>query len=498
MEPLRRRAVYVILFLGWILICIWLFTEHRRVEQASRDALLNRATDIATSLSVVIRSSGRFGVVPRMVLEAILEELAKSDELISVALLDQEEEIVAAGGDPSKIDWETLQNSPVSFGSETLTVLKQIELGRTFERRKKADSTGSTDSNSFSQDAKDSPKEQHRPPREFDRTPSKDSRKEQHRPPREHGRTPMESPSFRRRLWRSGSTEEMIRKHGLHQFVLVMSTQMAEDEITRDFWLRLALGGIALVAALGLAVAWRGMEKSAALQLRLVRSEERAAHLEEKNIAAAGLAHETRNPLNIIRGIAQMLSKDSEAPSKVRPMTEELMEEVDRVTSRLNAFLEYSKPLNPELIPIDVADVLQDVVRTLEMDREDMDVSLILDVDRITIAADKELLRQLIFNLLLNALQSSPEGGKVKVDFSTCQTNGAVLEIRDTGPGVPEADQEDIFRPYFTTRQDGTGLGLAIVRQIVQAHGWDITYFDSDDWGAGLRITEIEILKESV
>ena len=97
--------------------------------------------------------------------------------------------------------------------------------------------------------------------------------------------------------------------------------------------------GFALIAALGLGVAWRGTVRSAQLQMRLVRAQEMNVHLREMNLAAAGLAHETRNPLNLVRGLAQMISKDAGDAPEVHDKALKITEEVDRVTNYLNEFI---------------------------------------------------------------------------------------------------------------------------------------------------------------
>jgi signal transduction histidine kinase len=234
----------------------------------------------------------------------------------------------------------------------------------------------------------------------------------------------------------------------------------------------------------GLGSAWRGVERSTELQLRLVRARQANVYLREKNVAAAGLAHETRNPLNIIRGLAQMISKSPEAGETIRKKSTELIEEVDRVTSRLNEFIDYSKPREPKPTPTDLVALVRDVERMLESDFEDKRVRFSSQMPSLTIQADEALLRQVLFNLLINAAQAVSAEGQIEV-FATADRDGRVtLEVRDDGPGVPPENREEIFRPYFTTSAQGTGLGLAVVWQICLAHDWEIAYVDSERGGA--------------
>ena len=109
-----------------------------------------------------------------------------------------------------------------------------------------------------------------------------------------------------------------------------------------------------------------------------------------------------------------------------------------------------------------------------------------------TIEADEQLLRQALFNLVLNAVQAVAGGGRVQI--LTQKLNGsATLEVRDDGPGVPSERRQEIFKPYFTTNQKGTGLGLAVVQQIVLAHGWEIECLPNEPRGAIFRISHLKL-----
>jgi signal transduction histidine kinase len=109
-----------------------------------------------------------------------------------------------------------------------------------------------------------------------------------------------------------------------------------------------------------------------------------------------------------------------------------------------------------------------------------------------TIEADEQLLRQVLFNLILNAVQAAGTHGTIQVVTQRAGQH-AILEIRDDGPGVTAANQTEIFKPYFTTHQKGTGLGLAVVQQIVHAHGWDIACVPNEPKGAVFRISHLKI-----
>jgi signal transduction histidine kinase len=111
----------------------------------------------------------------------------------------------------------------------------------------------------------------------------------------------------------------------------------------------------------------------------------------------------------------------------------------------------------------------------------------------LTIEADEQMLRQALFNLLLNAIQAVDKKGEIQVVVQRQSAPEAVLEVRDNGPGVPPERRAEIFKPYFTMQKTGTGLGLAVVQQIVLAHGWEIECASNLPKGAVFRISHLKL-----
>jgi signal transduction histidine kinase len=214
------------------------------------------------------------------------------------------------------------------------------------------------------------------------------------------------------------------------------------------------------------------------------------------NLAAAGLAHETRNPLNIVRGLAQMLSKQEDAPPEIRIKAKEIIDETDRVAAQLNEFINYSRPREVRRAATRLSAVVTEVARALNYDIEEKKVTLQNLAEDIVIEADEQLLRQALFNLVLNAIQAVPSGGAIQVR-SGRQNNEAFIEISDNGPGVAPEHRAEIFKPYFTTHEEGTGLGLAVVQQIVLAHGWEIECLPNSPAGAIFRIIHVKLTARS-
>jgi two-component system sensor histidine kinase HydH len=212
------------------------------------------------------------------------------------------------------------------------------------------------------------------------------------------------------------------------------------------------------------------------------------------SVAAAGLAHETRNPLNIIRGQAQLISSLPEAHPRVKEKMTAITEEVDRVTGRLNQFIDYSCPTEVQWAATDILAVATDVARTLESDLEDKQVAFRVKGPSLMVRADASLLRQVLFNLIHNAIQAVPIMGRIQFALKEDGRGGAVFEVQDDGPGVAPDAVTEIFRPYFTASEGGTGLGLTVVRQIVLAHQWEIVYIPGKERGARFRVTGLRLV----
>jgi len=153
-----------------------------------------------------------------------------------------------------------------------------------------------------------------------------------------------------------------------------------------------------------------------------------------------------------------------------------VIEECDRVTARINQFLAFARPCEPAPKSIDPGQLIDELKTILQPDLEAKKLNLERHgpPEGLRIVADRELLRQALFNMLLNAIHFAPDGDTVRIDV---QSNGACqIEVADRGPGVPEEAIDSLYTPYYTTRSNGTGLGLATVRRIAAAHGWGTGY----------------------
>jgi signal transduction histidine kinase len=513
MELKRRNALIYGLLLGvWVLVVVWQLAEHLRVREEARTALVNRAKDISTTLGIVLRSQRRFGgVVSKERLEASLTELVRQEkaELEGIALLNAAGEMVASAGTGMDFQGRGAEGPMEKWNAQTVTLVNPVDLGTNLtydiegtnlpiilSRQDFTNRFAAT--NRSVEPSHGSPPE----PRPSDHPTNFAAGPEEPPPPppdndtnRMRSREGGSRPRFGRPRWMSEEEYQTLRqKQGVHSFVVVMSTQTLHETFDQDLWLRSVIAVLATISVIGSGLAWRSLGRSSDLQFRLVRASELNSHLREMNLAAAGLAHETRNPLNIIRGMAQMLSKQPEAPAEIRDKARAIVDETDKVTAQLNEFINYSRPREVRRAKLALTAAVNEVVRTLTHDIEEKKLRVETGGEPLAIEADEQLLRQMLFNLLLNAIQAVADAGEIQVITGRQGATEAFLEIRDNGPGVPPERRQEIFKPYFTTNQKGTGLGLAVVQQIVLAHGWEIACLPNEPKGAVFRITHLKVI----
>jgi two-component system sensor histidine kinase HydH len=242
--------------------------------------------------------------------------------------------------------------------------------------------------------------------------------------------------------------------------------------------------GAAFFAVFAFVAAWIQGIRSRALAARLRLERTRRGHLEELSLVAAGLAHETKNPLGVIRGIAQrMLADPGGDPEEA---AEQIIDAADQAAGRLGEFINYARHRTPALRPLAAAEVVERALGVLDGDAASLDVELAREVAGLHLLADEDMLIQVILNLVLNALQAVAPGGRIRVAV-TSGSRGGLLVVEDDGPGIPAALADQVLKPYVTGREGGHGMGLAIVRRIVEQHGWDID-LDSAE-GRGTRVT---------
>jgi len=238
---------------------------------------------------------------------------------------------------------------------------------------------------------------------------------------------------------------------------------------------------VVLVAALGVGLLVVGLFYS----LHLIRKNRELEHARQSSERVAyrvnlgsGLAHEIRNPLNSMNMNLQMLGEELQGVPGLEggehiEMLRSMQGEIKRIANLIDVFLQYARPATPHFEVRDLNDVLSATARFLQADFRQSGVDLVLDLEPLlpSVELDEGQLRQALLNILGNARQVMQPGGRVRVSSRAGMGGEVVVEIADTGPGIPADTLEKIFEPFFSKRAGGTGLGLAIARQMVENHG---------------------------
>lgn len=187
---------------------------------------------------------------------------------------------------------------------------------------------------------------------------------------------------------------------------------------------------------------------------------------------AAGIAHEIRNPLSSLKGLASFFGNKFPEGSEDREAATVMISEVDRLNRVISELLEFARPSELKLKPTDLNQLLEHSVRLVRQDAETKGIEINLTKDESLPKAllDPDRFSQCLLNLYLNAIQAMEAGGRLSVKSISGPGNALRIAVSDTGKGIEKNAIQKIFDPYFTTKPTGTGLGLAIVHKIVEAH----------------------------
>ncbi|HET6852777.1 MAG TPA: ATP-binding protein [Pyrinomonadaceae bacterium] len=223
--------------------------------------------------------------------------------------------------------------------------------------------------------------------------------------------------------------------------------------------------------------------------LRLERELAERERLASLGRMAATVAHEIKNPLSAIKSIAQVMREDESLRNEYERDLGLIVGETDRLSQSVTQLLNFARKESPAAQPLSVDELLRSVVDLFRANAREQGIVLDYEVNVEAELAGKSVsaLRDALSNLLLNALQATPQGGKV--ELTAAASNGdLVVSVQDSGSGVPADLRERIWEPFFTTRQRGTGLGLAIVRKRVQEVGGSASLESNNGRGALFRV----------
>ena len=217
-----------------------------------------------------------------------------------------------------------------------------------------------------------------------------------------------------------------------------------------------------------------------------------SARLEAINRLTGGVAHEIKNPLNAISArlalLESIVADDApEAEEQIRTISDEI-ERLDRV---VRTFLDFTRPLEIARDHVDLAALGREVANDISADAARRGVRIICDAPAtlsLPICGDRDLLKQAILNIAVNGMEAMPDGGELKIQAAE-NAGFASLSIGDTGPGIPEAQLNEIFKLYFTTKQHGSGIGLAVCYRTAQLHGGELSVESKLGEGATFRLT---------
>ncbi len=189
----------------------------------------------------------------------------------------------------------------------------------------------------------------------------------------------------------------------------------------------------------------------------------------------ASMHHELKNPLTAIRVFAEYLPEKYDDPEFRDNFKEIVTGEVDRVTGILHQLLDYSKPQEPELKKVRILEVFDETLLFLNHTMTQQGVEAVKDYQEDPfVNADRNQMKQVFLNLLLNGIQAMEKGGVFRIESRRTGDKQFLIKISDTGPGIPKEHLKQLFDPFFTTKTNGTGLGLSIVQRIMKKHGGDI------------------------
>jgi len=222
---------------------------------------------------------------------------------------------------------------------------------------------------------------------------------------------------------------------------------------------------------------------------------------------ASGIAHELRNPLAGIKTTAQALSEEMSGDDSRREYLHRITKEIDRLNDLLKTFFSFAKPQNLNLVHCHIKDIINEIIPFLIKEIADKGIHFTetYHPQLPKIKVDKTQMHQVFLNLFLNAIQAMPNGGELKIEASSMNSNSledykqnfVKVIISDTGKGIPPHIIHKIFDPFFTTKPRGIGLGLSITYQIIKKHGGTIKVESQWERGTSFIINLPETLENS-
>jgi signal transduction histidine kinase len=443
--PWQRLTILAALLLALAALAAWQWHEYGHERESARETVAGAADSVMNALVGGVRSHRRLGQFFSEQVRGVLDELVRSKDVRAVALASEDGKTILSAGSVDLIDLAAPLAAGGSWEEAGFRLVSQFRLPL------ESGGPGGGYGGGFG------------------------------------GGRGWE----RRRQMEGEDAQTSFAPGKMAAAVLLVDRDRADRACRRAAWTRASIVAAGWLVLVCVALAWRATVRLAEARGHARMLEVEARHFRDLSQAAAGLAHETRNPLGLIRGWAQRLTETGADSHDGRQQAGALVEECDRVTARINQFLAFARPCEPKPDRFDPAELVAELAVLLEPDLNAKQLSLRRLTPGSTLLADREMLRQALFNLLQNAVQAASEGGAVETSVTRNRDGQLRIEVADRGPGVPDETVSRLFTPYFTTRSDGTGLGLAIVRRIAAAHGWEVGYAPRPGGGAIFRLDGI-------
>lgn len=205
---------------------------------------------------------------------------------------------------------------------------------------------------------------------------------------------------------------------------------------------------------------------------------------------AATVAHEIRNPVAGISGFTSLLLRDSNPGDPNRKLIEKISKGAASLEAMVGNLLDFTRDVSPAIQDVDFIKLVNETVSDFT-DADGCDnhnITIECALDHLVANIDPVLFRQVVYNLLKNAVQAQPEGGVVRVKITRDEFSGLVFRVEDDGPGISEDHLNKLFTPFFTTKTSGTGLGLATVKKLVELHGGRVIVANSPEGGVAFTV----------
>jgi two-component system sensor histidine kinase HydH len=268
-------------------------------------------------------------------------------------------------------------------------------------------------------------------------------------------------------------------------FILANWTNLSPDDFNRLMAIVL-FNIIATILGLLREREWKGQERVEEEQQRLRAAESLAAI----GRAISAVTHDMKTPLIAIGGFTRLVQKHHHEGDPCFAKLDIVIKETQRLETMVKDMLDFSKPLELHRTNADIPQLIHEALLVIAavVEERQVVVESYASSELVPVSLDVNRIKQVIINIIMNAVQASPSGEIVSVKCSQNQ-NHLIIDIADSGPGIPIEIRENIFVPFFSDKKDGTGLGLAIAKKIVEAHQGHIEIMDNPDRGLTFRIS---------